>query len=105
GGVGVEVAVPAPDPAEGHVEVDAECALGRTGRRRRRQGAVGGNRVARGKGRAHFLDLASLPVGVSEDRAAMKASGGTSTRPIDFIRFLPSFCFSRSLRLREMSPP
>ena len=34
-----------------------------------------------------------------------KASWGISTRPIDFIRFLPSFCFSRSLRLRVMSPP
>jgi hypothetical protein len=41
----------------------------------------------------------------SEDRAAMKASWGTSTRPTIFIRFLPSFCFSRSLRLRVMSPP
>ncbi len=35
----------------------------------------------------------------------MKASWGTSTRPTIFIRFFPSFCFSRSLRLREMSPP
>ena len=39
------------------------------------------------------------------DRAAMNASWGTSTRPTIFIRFLPSFCFSRSLRLRVMSPP
>ena len=36
---------------------------------------------------------------------AMNASCGMFTRPIDFIRFLPSFCFSSSLRLREMSPP
>ena len=35
----------------------------------------------------------------------MNASWGTSTRPIDFIRFLPSFCRSSSLRLRVMSPP
>ena len=49
---------------------------------------------------AHFF-----PVGASEVRAAMNASWGTSTRPIAFMRFLPSFCFSRSLRLREMSPP
>ena len=28
-----------------------------------------------------------------------------STLPIDFMRFLPAFCFSNSLRLREMSPP
>ena len=46
-----------------------------------------------------------LPVGTSEVRAAMNASCGTSTRPIDFMRFLPSFCFSSSLRLRLMSPP
>ena len=39
------------------------------------------------------------------DSAAMKASWGTSTRPTIFIRFLPSFCFSSSLRLRVMSPP
>ncbi|MBO0821992.1 MAG: DUF1707 and DUF4190 domain-containing protein [Nocardiopsaceae bacterium] len=37
--------------------------------------------------------------------AATNASCGTSTRPIVFIRFLPSFCLSRSFRFREMSPP
>ena len=37
--------------------------------------------------------------------AEMKASWGTSTRPMFFIFFLPSFCFSSSLRLRLMSPP
>src|SRR5205814_9086400 len=36
---------------------------------------------------------------------ARNASWGISTEPTDFMRFLPSFCFSRSLRLREMSPP
>src|SRR5437868_6875279 len=51
----------------------------------------------------YFLPLSvdSPPV----DSAATKASCGTSTRPMVFIRFLPSFCFSSSLRLREMSPP
>ena len=50
-----------------------------------------------------------LPLGLSldasDDSAATNASCGTSTRPIVFIRFLPSFCFSSSLRLRLMSPP
>ena len=50
----------------------------------------------------HFF---SLGPSESEDSAAMKASCGTSTRPTIFIRFLPSFCFSNSLRLRVMSPP
>ncbi len=36
---------------------------------------------------------------------ARKASCGISTRPTRFMRFLPSFCFSSSLRLRLMSPP
>ncbi len=31
----------------------------------------------------------------------MNASWGMLTDPKDFIRFLPSFCFSSSLRLRE----
>ena len=38
-------------------------------------------------------------------KAEMKASWGTSTRPMFFIFFLPSFCFSSSLRFRLMSPP
>ena len=51
----------------------------------------------------HFLAGFS-PVAPVES-AAMKASWGTSTRPTIFIRFLPSFCFSSSLRLRVISPP
>ena len=34
-----------------------------------------------------------------------EGSWGTSTLPMAFMRFLPSFCFSSSLRLREISPP
>ena len=41
----------------------------------------------------------------SSFKALMNTSPGTSTRPIDFIFFLPSFCFSSNLRLRVMSPP
>ena len=49
----------------------------------------------------YFFSLLS----VSPESAAMNASWGTSTRPTIFMRFLPSFCFSSSLRLRVMSPP
>ena len=35
----------------------------------------------------------------------MKASCGISTLPNCRMRFLPSFCLSRSLRLRVASPP
>ena len=38
-------------------------------------------------------------------RTAMKASWGTSTLPSWRMRFLPSFCFSRSFFLRVISPP
>lgn len=56
------------------------------------------------RGSCYFFP-AALPSPESEESAAMKASCGTSTRPTIFIRFLPSFCFSSSLRLRLMSPP
>ena len=36
---------------------------------------------------------------------AMKASCGTLTLPMAFIRFLPSACFFKSFFLRETSPP
>lgn len=41
----------------------------------------------------------------SSRSARMKASGGISTEPRLFMRFLPSFCFSSNLRLRVTSPP
>ena len=58
-------------------------------------------RSHRGRAGYFLAGSATSPV----DRAAMNASCGTSTRPTIFIRFLPSFCFSSSLRLRVMSPP
>ena len=43
---------------------------------------------------------------LSSERTLRNASCGTSTAPTYFMRFfLPFFCFSSSLRLREMSPP
>jgi len=38
-------------------------------------------------------------------RTLKKASCGSSIEPICFIRFFPSFCFSKSFRFRVMSPP
>ena len=46
-----------------------------------------------------------LPPSSPTLRAARKASWGSSTLPMRFMRFLPSFCFSSSLRLRVISPP
>ncbi len=42
---------------------------------------------------------------LSDFSTARKALWGMLTDPIIFIRFLPFFCFSSSLRLRLMSPP
>ena len=61
------------------------------------QAAIGGKIIAR--------ETATGASQSSSLRAEMNTSPGTSTRPIAFIFFLPSFCFSSSLRLREMSPP
>ena len=46
-----------------------------------------------------------FPVHRSTFSTARNASCGISTLPTCFMRFLPSFCFSSSLRLRDMSPP
>ena len=46
-----------------------------------------------------------LPQSFSDFRTATKACWGIITEPTIFMRFLPFFCFSRSLRLRVTSPP
>ena len=47
-----------------------------------------------------------LPCVLQSTRStARKASWGMSTRPTRFMRFFPSFCFSRSFLFRVMSPP
>ena len=45
------------------------------------------------------------PFSLLVSSTARNAFCGMSTEPIDFIRFLPSFCLAHSLRFREMSPP
>ncbi len=57
--------------------------------------------ATRMKEKSKIIAYFSLPT----CNTARNASCGISTEPICFMRFLPSFCFSRSLRLREMSPP
>ena len=54
---------------------------------------------------SRFPELASHSLSVPILSTARNASCGISTLPTRFMRFLPSFCFSSSLRLREMSPP
>ncbi len=95
GGAGEPGAVPG--PLEGEAPAGrVHPATGLSGTRARviRRGSAHG---------AYFLALS--PAGPLVESAAMNASWGTSTRPTIFIRFLPSFCFSSSLRLRVMSPP
>ena len=89
-GVGDEVAVVAAGQAERHVHVHPEQA--RVDQRR-------GHRGRGGEDGRHRRQLSSVR------RAATNASWGTSTRPICFIRRLPSFWRSSSLRLRVTSPP
>ena len=54
---------------------------------------------------AHTAGFTTEGSYVSTLSAAMNASCGMSTFPYWRIFFLPSFCFSRSLRLRVASPP
>ena len=58
-----------------------------------------------GPGRQRFQTRCGVLRGQLVLRTLMKASEGIETLPNCFIFFLPSFCLSRSLRLRVMSPP
>ena len=55
--------------------------------------------------RQPFSIVLNILYSSSSFKTLMKASCGTSTEPTCLIRFLPSFCFSRSFFLREISPP
>lgn len=57
--------------------------------------------------RSHSLKLGGEALAYSSSIFSMatKASCGMFRLPMDFMRFLPSFCFSNNLRLRVMSPP
>ncbi len=73
-------------------------ALDEPGPRDQRQGS---DSHADLKQAVHWTTYFSAPV----SSTARNAFCGISTEPIDFIRFLPSFCLAHSLRLRVMSPP
>ena len=100
-GIRVEIAIATPDRAKWDVNVQAQRTLTGMRNRLRAERTIGRGRIPFRKLSHYFF----LPPLSSEDSAAMKASCGTSTRPTIFMRFLPSFCFSSSLRLRLMSPP
>ena len=85
------------DPAGHGPLVDAAAAGPAVGQREE----VGPGDADREQAPRHFLEAVDSLV----ESAATNASWGTSTRPTIFIRFLPSFCFSSSFRLRVMSPP
>ncbi len=102
GQVAVAVLPVEKDHAAGRARIDEQLvAAGDAGGRRARDEPG----AAAGAVRDHFFRPSIGAVLSDVDSAAMKASCGTSTRPTIFIRFLPSFCFSSSLRLRVMSPP
>ncbi len=76
-------------------------------RRDARRFAVDARKLAARRGRQgrRRSGAPAAPTQSSTLSTARKADCGISTLPTCFMRFFPSFCFSRSLRLREMSPP
>ncbi len=80
----------------------------------RTAGGIGDGRGERSRRPSPIAVDSSVPVAITpapldhsspSSRTERKASCEISTLPTCFIRFLPSFCFSSSLRFREMSPP
>ena len=67
--------------------------------------AFGGDRVVRVVVQQRLVRLVARTHSSPSLRAARNASWGISTEPTLFIRFLPAFCFSSSLRFLVMSPP
>ncbi len=91
------------DPDRLHVLTERRLPLGL--RLRGLGGRLRGGRRGDGHTDLRGLDLDLALVHVQLFSTARNASCGTSTRPTCFMRLLPSFCRSRSLRLRVISPP
>jgi hypothetical protein len=85
--------------------VETRVSTGSTAVGRTQAGSPPSSGTGMPEGSAGTYFFLSLGPSESEESAAMNASFGTSTEPMFFMRFLPSFCFSSSLRLRLMSPP
>jgi hypothetical protein len=80
------------------------CALNRSATSPAPQPLTANARQGRGRS-IPFQTPSANPNHASIFSAARNADCGISTLPNCRIRFLPSFCFSSSFRLREMSPP
>ena len=92
------------EPASADPTVDvrqAECHRPAIGGTKHETQRIPSHKKGRGTAPSLFLRYQSL----SSLRTAMNASVGTCTVPRLRIFFLPSFCFSSSFFLREMSPP
>ena len=92
------------EPASADPTVDvrqAECRRPAFGGTRHKTQRIPSHKKGRGTAPSLFMRYQSL----SSLRTAMNASVGTCTVPRLRIFFLPSFCFSSSFFLREMSPP
>ena len=102
----IQFTQPVADQPRGHGVAPARRGIG-TAAQRQAVGEEGGGAfdagdlIGQSRIRIARRDQLSSPI----RSAAMKASCGICTLPYSRIRFLPSFCFSRSFFLRVMSPP